>query len=373
MKLKLLCILGVLIGSSLIGSTALAQESDPPTAHQIIQEYEGAKTCAQCHRAIPQQVAETMHYSWLGVNHIIEGTENDFVGASSNYYGLPASVTGISWLDLIQPEDSSKPPQADGCAQCHIGFGSTPNAPDALTQDDYDNIDCLICHGPDYVRTVATVNGIIKLVPVEGIDAVKVAQIAQLPTNETCLRCHLSSGGGPNYEHGDSPTSPDVDVHVAAGLQCTDCHQVEAHRFEGSADLKGIDRPDLTMDCATCHDGQHSGEAAPINGHLARVACQTCHIPAIARDPTYPTLVQKDWTQSQLTETGLYAPARKLFNDVIPVYRWWNGMIQTDSPDPASTIDDADAKITPWKYIESLMPVDAETKEFLPIQIEIGT
>lgn len=370
MKLKLLCILGVLIGSLLISGTVLAQENGPPAVHQIIQEYEGAKTCAQCHRAIPQQVAETMHYTWLDAVQYVAGYEKDLTDMLSSFYGLPASVTGINWLGLLQPADASKPPQPDGCAQCHIGFGTLPNAPDALTQDDYDNIDCLICHGLDYTRTVANVAGDIKLAPVKGIDAVEVARNAQLPTSETCMRCHLSSGGGPNYNHGDSPTSPDVDVHVAAGLECTDCHQVKAHRFGGSStDMQAVDQADLMLNCTNCHDGQHFGEAAPINGHLERVACQTCHIPAIARDPDYPTVVQTDWTQSQLTETGLYAPVKQLLNDVTPVYRWWNSIVQTDSPDASGSIDDTDAKINPWKYAESIVPVDAENRVNLPLNI----
>ena len=240
MKSKLLCILGILVGSLLISGTVLAQENGPPAVHQIIQEYEGAKTCAQCHRAIPQQVAETMHYSWLDAVRYVTGAEDALADHKSSFYGLPASATGINWLGLLQPADASKPPQSDGCAQCHIGFGTIPNAPDDLIQADFDNIDCLICHNPDYTRTVENAAGALELTAVEGIDVVEAARNAQLPSSETCLQCHLNSGGGPNYDHGVAPTSPGADVHVAAGLGCTDCHEVNAHRFAGSTD-----QPDL--------------------------------------------------------------------------------------------------------------------------------
>lgn len=349
--------------------SSLAEPGEPTGApHVNLTQYAGPETCLTCHRDAGREVAESMHYSWLGVAQNVAGIAGALIGMGTEYGALPASVTGINWLGLLQPQDSSMPPVAGGCAQCHVGFGDRPNPPDALTEADYRNVDCLICHGPDYTRTVVQDNGEVRLAPAAGIDILEVVRNVQRPSSEQCLSCHLNTGGGPNFKHGVSPTSPDVDVHLSAGLQCVDCHQVEEHRFGGSADLKGVDRPDLAMGCADCHDGQHPIGFTAIDMHLDRVACRTCHIPAIARDADYPTLVDQDWTDSILKDSGLHAPAVTLANNVTPTYRWWNGQVQSYPPGPAGSIDDAMAKLTPWKYIESIVPVDAASGDFVPIK-----
>ncbi|MFN2283248.1 MAG: tetrathionate reductase family octaheme c-type cytochrome, partial [Anaerolineae bacterium] len=310
----------------------LAEPGEGPP-HEGLSHYSGPETCLMCHSDAGKQVAESMHYSWTGVAQNVEGTELSLIGMGTEYCGLPASVTGINWLGLLQPQDASKPPQPGGCAQCHVGFGAKPNPPDALTEADYANVDCLICHAPDYKRMVVKDGDTLKLAPAEGVDVLAAAQKAQRPTNEMCLRCHLSTGGGPNYKHGVVPT-PGYDVHVDAGLQCVDCHKVEDHRFAGSADLKAVDNPGVTVACTDCHDAEHTGEMAAINVHLDRVACQTCHVPTIARDPQLPTLIAKDWTQPVLKENGLYAATEILEGNVTPAYKWWNGQVQAYPPGP---------------------------------------
>lgn len=101
-----------------------------------------------------------------------------------------------------------------------------------------------------------------------------------------------------------------------------------------SSDLNGVDWHDQVMGCTDCRSGEHPTGFAAIDIHLDRVACQTCHIPRIARDSDYPTLVHKDWTDVSLQENGLYAPAMALANDIDPVYRWWNGQAESTPPFP---------------------------------------
>ena len=50
-----------------------------------------------------------------------------------------------------------------------------------------------------------------------------------------------------------------------------------------------------------------------------------------------------------------------------PIYRWWNGQVQSYPPGPVGSIDDATAKLTPWNYVESIVPTDAASGDFLPI------
>lgn len=277
----------------------------------------------------------------------------------------------INWLGLLQPSDPSLPAQPGGCALCHPGLGKRPNPVDQLTQEDYNNVDCLICHAPNYSRTVVAENGVFRIVPAPGVDVLAAARNAQKPTNAMCLRCHLSTGGGPNAKHGVVPTPGSGDVHMAAGLQCVDCHPSHEHKIAGAADIKINERPDVVVDCTNCHNPQqaHRGEYAVVNVHLSRVSCQTCHIPFLARDPAYPTHVLRDWSQPRLLPTGLYGPTNRTANNVIPTYLWWNRQVKSP-PGPLGSIADAHAKITPWKEWEVIAPRDAVSK--VPIPIKAG-
>ena len=227
-----------------------------------------------------------------------------------------------------------------------------------------------MCHGDGYKRTVVKDGDKFKFAPAEGVDIVKVAQSAQEPTSVMCLRCHLGAGGGPNAKHGVSPTK-DTDVHMAAGIQCVQCHTTEKHKLAGGADLKAQDLPDVKVECSSCHTAApHKGDAAVLNDHVDRIACQTCHIPLIARDPTLPTVTDRDWTKSVLSEkTGLYGPTNKMANNVMPEYRWWNRHMTTP-PAPVGSIDDPAAKIMAWKRANYTVIADKANNQ--PIYIKAG-
>ena len=120
------------------------------------------------------------------------------------------------------------------------------------------------------------------------------AKSVRLPTRENCGKCHFDGGGGNGVKHGDLDESlyfPDenLDIHMGgeADMQCIDCHVTTDHQILGRmlADNYTID-PQEQVSCEQCHvDQKHEDER--INTHLSAVACQTCHIPAIAlEDPT---------------------------------------------------------------------------------------
>jgi hypothetical protein len=279
---------------------------------------------------------------------------------------------GHNWIGILQPKDTSKPAQSGGCAQCHPGNGQKPNPPDKLGDADFQNIDCLLCHAPDYRRTVVKDGDKFRFAPAEGVDLLKSAQGVRRPTNEMCLRCHLATGGGPNHKHGVTPTK-ESDVHLAKGMQCVDCHTTREHRTAGGSDVKAQDLPEVRIDCANCHkDNPHKGEKAEALGrHLARVACQTCHIPAIARDPKFPTIVARDWTRPVLNDkTGLYGPTNTPAGNVKPEYRWWNRMMATP-PEPVGSLADPASKLTPWKKTDYTVIADAASGK--PVFIKAGT
>ena len=280
---------------------------------------------------------------------------------------------GINWLGVLQPQDESLPAQPGGCAQCHVGLGAKPNLPP--TDADLANVDCLICHGPDYSRTVVKdETGKAHLVPTQGMDVVAVAQNAQRPTSEMCTRCHLKAAGGPNFKHGDYPTSAESDVHMAAGIQCVDCHKTQAHKIAGGGYMIAQELPDVIVACSNCHtEAPHIGEKADmLNTHTARVACQTCHIPLVARDLNYPTQMTRDYTQPVYNaKTGLYGPKLGKATNLVPTYFWWNNHLMETPPKPVGSAGDPDAKITPWKSLEVTVPFDVATHT--PIYIKQGT
>jgi hypothetical protein len=241
-----------------------------------------------------------------------------------------------------------------------------------VSQADYDNIDCLICHAPGYRRTVIKDGERFRIAPADGVDVLAAARAVQRPTSEMCQRCHLGTGGGPNAKHGVAPTSAEVDVHVARGISCVDCHPTERHRTAGGADIKAHERPDVVVACVSCHTGSlHPGaDAAVLAKHAERIACQTCHIPAIARDPKFPTVVHRDWMKPVLNEkTGLYGPTNRLANGVKPEYRWWNRKM-TIPPEPVGDLRDPASKIFPWKRANYTVVSDAESGK--PIFIKAG-
>ncbi len=212
--------------------------------------------------------------------------------------------------------------------------------------------------------------GTLRIAPDPSIDVLKAAQSVQKPTNEMCLRCHAGAGGGPNHKHGVTPTK-DSDVHVAKGMQCLDCHCSDKHRTSGGSDIKAQELLDVKVACENCHSSPHKGEQAKVlNGHTARIACQTCHIPAIARDPKMPTITERDWTKPVLNEkTGLHGPANKPASNVRPEYAWWNRFMKVP-PEPAGSIADPKAKIFPWKRTDYTVIGDSATGK--PVFIKSG-
>lgn len=250
-------------------------------------------------------------------------------------------------------------------------MGQKPNPIDKLSSVDYDNIDCLLCHAPDYKRKVVKEGDKFRLAPADGVDVLKAAQGVGKPTSEMCLRCHAATGGGPNHKHGVTPTR-DSDVHAAKGLHCVQCHTTRHHKVAGGSDIKAQELLDVEVACENCHKATpHKGrDGKTLNAHVKRIACQACHIPLIARDPKMPTAVERDWTKPVLNEkTGLYGPSNKMAGNVKPEYRWWNRTMDVP-PEPVGSINDKKAKIFPWKRADFTVIGDAATGK--PIYIKAG-
>ena len=157
------------------------------------------------------------------------------------------------------------------------------------------------------------------------------------PTRENCGKCHFDGGGGNGVKHGDLDESlyfPDknLDIHMGgeADMQCVDCHVTTDHQILGRmvADNYTID-PQEQVSCEQCHvDQKHEDER--INTHLSAVACQTCHIPAMALED--PTKVNWDWSKAgqegREDDHFTYLKIKGEFTyeqNFKPTYLWFNG------------------------------------------------
>ncbi len=158
------------------GSLAVAAES----MHASIEKYEGSKTCLECHETLGKEVSESIHYKGRGPAPNLVGDEPGKQYGFLSGSCIPGITNaGNNWLALVQSQDAGKEGFAAGCALCHAGSGVKPA--EKIEAGEYNNIDCLICHGPDYKRTVVKDSAKgnpdgYKIVPAPGVDSLKSAR-----------------------------------------------------------------------------------------------------------------------------------------------------------------------------------------------------
>ncbi|HMV05025.1 MAG TPA: cytochrome C, partial [Accumulibacter sp.] len=114
---------------------------------------------------------------------------------------------------------------------------------------------------------------------------------------------------------------------------------------KGGAHMRGKEDKSNPATCQACHGlspHKDSGMAAKLNHHTDKIACQTCHIPAIARGGV-ATKMSWDWsTAGRLTPDGkpmikkddkgrvIYDSKKGDFTlgeNVVPEYAWFNGKV----------------------------------------------
>ncbi len=106
------------------------------------------------------------------------------------------------------------------------------------------------------------------------------------PRSENCLNCHSTSQAGMSHKDIDG------DVHLRAGMTCTDCHgngedHAIARGFEGDNTGK-MDKTRATASCVGCHMGTDAAKAGrhgapapkhvgiPVS-HFGTLTCTACH------------------------------------------------------------------------------------------------
>ena len=316
---------------------------------------EVTRACLTCHANAAKEIHKTEHWKWeyknpttgqlLGKRHVVN---NFCTSAAANY---------------------------DSCATCHIGYGMK----DGFDFTSEQNVDCLVCHDTTgkYKKQAGLAGNVVgrdmELPPgsgkiVKAIDLKGIAQHVGKTSRVTCGACHFNGGGGDGVKHGDldsSLESPEkaLDVHMDSdgnNFSCATCHQTDGHQVPGSryaptaqdkgpAHLRGKADAGNPTTCQACHgQAPHKApNAAKLNDHTARVACQTCHIPTFARGGI-PTKMSWDWSTAGKrgpdgkplvvkNEDGevIYNGIKGDFvmaEKVIPEYVWFNGTVQYTLP-----------------------------------------
>ncbi|PVV10622.1 MAG: cytochrome C [gamma proteobacterium symbiont of Ctena orbiculata] len=355
---------------------------------------EVTKACLACHTEAGRHFKESIHWTWE--------------------YDNPETGQRLGKKHLINTFCTNSRGNEGMCAQCHAGYGWKDEAFDF---NDESNIDCLVCHDRTgtYYKTPNSMGNkacSVMFQDKEPIQWAKVAQSVGKPGRENCGICHFYGGGGDGVKHGDLDSSlkfPDkhLDVHMdAEGLNfaCTTCHVTRQHLWAGSRynvmahDTEGLGLPGERRDVATCESchstSPHSNTeltGIKLNGHVDKIACQTCHIPTIARGGV-ATMVDWDWRTAGKTKNGegykeknytqgngahraTYKSIKGDFTygeDLTPHYDWFDGqMLYTTIDtrfDPGQgpveingfegTRDDGLSRIWPFKRMHTVQPYD---------------
>jgi len=354
--------------------------------------YEGTESCLMCHQDTAEGMLGMGHFKWQGKVANIEG----LVGAE---YGKNQLINNFC---VAVPSNEGR------CTQCHTGYGYDDKN---YNFNDPANIDCLVCHDQSgsYAKAPKTAGR-----PVPGIDLNVVARsIAQSgkPSRTNCIGCHANAGGGDNVKHGDlalnlKNTTREYDVHMGTdggNLVCVDCHGANHepdtgeynHGVAGMA-LHSVHEGEMKQ-CTDCHGSaqvihRDTGVAGLIEGGLHdRLACQVCHIPAIARHTATKTewywedAGDADRVPQEIPGTGGMVDYNKMkgsfvwAKNVRPTLRWSNGMWQrmvinvsdafTSEPvqmaTPQGSYSDPDAMIYPYKRMVGNQPADANNSIIL--------
>jgi len=334
--------------------------------------WKGPGTCLECHEVEAQEMHASVHYQWEGdALDMVSGPSRQGKNAGGvNSYCI--NITG-NWT---------------GCSNCHVGRGALPDP--SSTQAQLENIDCLICHQSQYKRV--RVNGVfVPDVANMSITMDQAVQTVHEPNRATCVQCHAKGGGGDNFKRGDmtlahaATTDESFDVHMAttgANLSCQECHATDNHLMAGrGSDLRVTENLE-EIGCSTseCHTSMASGghESRTIDRHVARVACQVCHIPLYARNAadtaaTEATEIHRTWLEGHQTASGAIHPANVMANNLLPAYRFWNGTSYAynlgekatldratgryPTSRPVGSIDDRGSKLFPFKYKTAEQPL----------------
>lgn len=317
------------------------------------------RACLECHPEAGMEMLKNVHWKWESDPVRVPEREEPVATGKKNL--LNNFCIGIQ---------GNWPP----CTACHAGYGWIDESYDFSVVE---NVDCLVCH--ESSGAYAKADGGF---PADGVDLVEVARSVGRPTRSNCGGCHFKGGGGNAVKHGDLDESlaypgARLDVHMGEhDMDCIDCHSADGHEMKGRAISVSLDNANQAA-CLDCHSTDlHVDER--INDHLSALACQTCHIPAVALKDA--TKTHWDWSSAG-EDRGEVDPHEYLKikgsftyeKGLQPEYAWFNGTsfryllgdpIADTGPTPLNmprgSIQDAEAKIWPFKIHRAKQIYDTE-------------
>ncbi|PKN57455.1 MAG: hypothetical protein CVU56_10670 [Deltaproteobacteria bacterium HGW-Deltaproteobacteria-14] len=325
------------------------------------------RACLECHEDAATHVMKTAHWRWEGELSQVPGHDEPVrIGKKNTVNNFCIGIRS-NWA---------------ACTTCHIGYGWKDESFDF---EDPTLVDCLGCH--DGSGTYAK-QGKGAGLPDPSVDLLAVARSVGRPGRTNCGGCHFNGGGGNGVKHGDldmSMTNPGerVDVHMGRlEMTCVDCHQTKDHNIPGRSMSVSVTDTNR-VSCTDCHDGARVHEDPRLEAHTAKVACQACHIPAMAVEE--PTKLDWDWSEAgkdlDITDPHVYLKIKGRFTygeNVTPEYAWYNGTsshyIIGDVMDPTQTTliaaplgdrQDPKAKLWPFKIHHAKQPYDKVNKTLL--------
>lgn len=359
------------------------------------------KACISCHTEAAGQIHRTKHWKW------------EYLNPDTKQLLGKKTVVNNFCISIASNQAS--------CTGCHVGYGWKDKNFDFKSEE---NVDCVVCHDTtgNYKKPAGLAGNVVtkdmEFPPGSGkflkaIDLSKIAQKVGKTSRDTCGGCHFNGGGGDGVKHGDldsSMAAPDreLDVHMdASGLDftCATCHKTSAHDVAGSryavtakdskgAHLRGDPGNGNPATCVSCHGNGPHKENARLNQHTAKLACQTCHIPAFARGGL-PTKMGWDWSAAGKRDANgqqvtikdakghITYESRKgqftLAENVRPEYAWFNGRVnytllsdkveKSDQYTRINTLDgspsDGKSLIWPMKVMRSVQPFDPINKTLI--------
>ena len=329
------------------------------------------RACLECHPKTGQDLLGTAHWNWKGQSPTLVGYENR---------------TDVSLQLMVNNYCIAIGSNQYACATCHIGYGWLDSSFDF---SDPTQIDCLVCH--DTTGTYHK-NPLKAGLPDPALDLAAIARKVGRPSRQACGSCHFFSGGAPNAKHGDlepilANPPADFDMHMGSlGMRCQDCHTTDGHRIAGMSQTAPA--VEGRVRCEKCHGPTPHGVVGMLGNHLddhvRTIACETCHIPSIAR--TTPTLLRRDYSTAgrDLPEKkdrfGMPTYAKQFGDltwgmDLVPDYLWSDGTRRAtligDKINPAAVVDlnapvgekrNPSARIFPFKAHTARQPYDTKNR-----------
>ncbi|KAA0258566.1 hypothetical protein FHQ18_05250 [Deferribacter autotrophicus] len=356
-----------------------ARKANP---HKKLTGYTGAFYCEKCHPGAIEEVMNSIHYKWAGKlppNYLIENgkavTGGKEIGKKYKLGSCPGAYPLANYLGILPDKNGKK--IGLGCGKCHVGGGYPPVEFKKAMFEQKNAIECLLCHAEEYdmskrkVIKVGEKNGKPILRLTQDMSD-KALQSVGRPTNEACMRCHYTAGGGPLFKRGVD-YADDTDVHAAIGLLCVDCHTPRPRKDHGMVrslglDIWNYDHYTKEEGCIKCHPGKIHKDKRYDAGCNGKVACVTCHI------KTTGGLMMKDFSQMhQSKKSGfwLFKTIVKDEHSVPVVYKWWDGKAREPFI-PQGDPKDKNSKLYVFKKFEQIIPVDKNGNR-LPYKLGIVT